>query len=249
MPNKTLLTIYETNARDLTVIKGFTGIIYPFYRSSGTNSSCGDTWFPWMGYFNLLPETEKQLYMVKPSLIDIELSERPLELIKKFLGKRADIFIHRIGNDESLAISCSIGGGLWSEFPELQKAIKVSEAIKPYLLRIEKELTITVEIPPPTQFFTFFTGIQCSASVCSGQAELAKLMERITTDEGKKLMHGSLFSVQDKKEFPGKAVLDSLRTTQTLKHTQSKKLANLGFLAVKLAQLPNPEDTNDFTIK
>lgn len=219
--NQSSLLIYITEARDLTVVKGQTGIIYPFYRSTGTNSLYSDTWFPWMGYFDRHPQLEKELYMVKPD--KIELSSHILVLIEKFLAENTLTFTARISNDEALAISCSIGGGIWSIYPELRLAIEASETIRPYLLSIINSPTIRIrQANQSREPFSYFEGIKYTGFVFSAHATLALLMEKITRKEGGKLLAGARFSIQDKKVFPTRAeleeILEFLKQTKQLPH-------------------------------
>lgn len=78
------ITVYKTGDRDLTVVKGVSGVLYPFYKSSGVNSGSSETWFPWMGYLEQHPLSKtdptfnNKLYMVKP--VERTLSEESKEL-------------------------------------------------------------------------------------------------------------------------------------------------------------------------
>lgn len=222
LSRKISLNIYRTEARDLTVVRGKTGIIYPFYRSTGANSLYSDTWFPWMGYFDHHPQVEKELYMVKPD--KAELSGEVLSLIGEVLGGNMPLFTARIGNDEALAISSSLGGGIWNIYPELCQTIQDCEAIEPYLLGIINSLIIRIRAKRSKDPFSYFEGLQCTGSVCSAHAALAKLMEDITREEAYKLLEGARFSIQDKKEFPTRAELQV--KTERLKPTQ--QLTNWG---------------------
>ena len=206
--NTDKVSIYKTEARDFTVIRGFSSFLYPFYCSTGQNSLCASTWFPWMGYFNFLPHNKSQLYMVKPfdkDRIDKEivqqdyLSEESLELIHHFLGKRAPYFIYRMGNDETLALSASLQGGIWAENSRFHKAILEAEAVKNYL-RVFKKIEVETSIEYASEKEVMFNGLYCSGKVVREHQAVAAEMEKITSAECKKKPH--LQSVQAIKCFP-----------------------------------------------
>ncbi|KTC86433.1 hypothetical protein [Legionella brunensis] len=203
-PNR--LTVYANPARDLVVIQGNSGVVYPFYKSSGRNSKSDQTWSPWMGYFEhhplhkTNPSFNNQIYMVKPTPSTI--SEEAQGIIRKHLGSNADNFIRRMGNDEALALSCSLGGGDWDKYPLLRQEIMAAESTKEFIKALTVAAIIPVDFPPiPSSKDPIpFNGIQYSGEVVPDQAILATSMETVTT----KVAAGyvTAFSVQDKKQFP-----------------------------------------------
>lgn len=204
--SKECATIYQTSARDITVIKGNSGVLYPFYRSLGINSSFGNTWLPWMGYFDRHPEVNLELYMVKPPLPP-EFSHDIEEIIHKFLKEKAPIFMGRIANEEALAISCSFGEGVWKTLPDFKKEIMQHPKIKEYLKNFGVHQLIPVQISAPTKRFARFAGIKYSGIVNGSHEKIASEMEKITKAECRKYV--SFFSIQDRKEFPTQKNLEN----------------------------------------
>lgn len=221
------INIYTNPARDLTVVQGRSGVLYPFYRSSGLNSSCDSTWFPWMGYFDKHPQEPNQIYMVKPSISD--LSTESKEIINKYLGSKADAFINRIGNDESLAISCSIGEGVWKEYPDMRKEIMNSNATKPYLKALIIDSTIPLEIQYKNTQRQRFRGKHTVVITSGLQAGMATAMEKATSEEctkyiSKPFFPTAKFSIQDKKEFPSQKNLKEMEQEKEQHIKQARQI-------------------------
>ena len=196
------ITVYENNARGITVIQGNSGVVYPFYRSTGSNSQSDQTWFPWMGYFDYHPNHDHQLYMVKP--VTQSLSEKSKKIIQKYLGsgEKSMHFICRMGNDESLAISCSLGGGEWEKHPNLREEIRYAGSTLDYIqmLRIVKFKSMETSSRYPADAIDYFSGKNCSGLVLKSQAVIARAMEKIVEQES--LKFSSTYFVQDVKNFP-----------------------------------------------
>lgn len=235
MNNPNEIVIHVIPGRHLTVVRGNSGVVYPFYKSTGKNSECQDLWFPWMGYFDALPEQEiypeyeHSIYMVKPS--NPSLSQESISSIIKYLGAKAAVFMWRIGNDETLAISCSLGGGYWDELPEFKKAIMSSEATQKYI----KSLTIVANkedrVTVPGQSLVHFSGRFFSGTVKAVEAAAAVKMENITAEESKK--YASVFSVQEQKHFPDNEQLDMLKEEiqgRRLRTNYLKRLKKFGYI-------------------
>ncbi|KTD08727.1 hypothetical protein [Legionella jamestowniensis] len=211
-PNR--VTVYANPARDLMVIQGNSGVVYPFYKSSGHNSNSDQTWSPWMGYFEHHPlqksdpSYNNQIYMVKPSPSTV--SEEAQEIIKKYLGGNAGNFIQRMGNDEALALSCSLGGGDWDKYPLLRAEIMAAESTKKFMKPLEITDVTRVDFPPiPSSKDPIpFVGIKCSGDVAPSQAVLATSMETITANVASGYV--TTFSVQDKKQFPTTTQVNNL---------------------------------------
>lgn len=207
------ITIYQIPGRYVTVIIGNSGIAYPFYQSTGINSDCSGTWFPWMGYFKQHPLSAEnpaflnQIYMVKPEKIG--LSDALVDLIYKHLGQKAENFIYRMGNDEALAISCCLGHGEWEKYPELREAILTDKTTKKYLKTFEiEDMDMQVSIPK-TRKQILFNGLHCKVQIDASQAIVAQLMEKITSTQASKYLY--LFSIQQKDEFPATKELQTKR--------------------------------------
>lgn len=237
--SKECATIYQTCARDITVIKGNSGILYPFYRSTGINSSFIDTWFPWMGYFDRDPEVNIALYMVKPPLPP-QFSRDIEGIICKFLDKTALVFMARMANEEALAISCSLGEGIWKTIPEFKKEIMQHPEIKKYLKNFGEKQTIFVEISPPTKRFARFSGINYAGIVKASHEKVASVMEKIIKEECSKYI--SFFSIQDRKEFPSQ---NSIENRPYRKQSGTHYLINHGFLGEKTSSIKNSEEIQD----
>ncbi|KTD19040.1 hypothetical protein [Legionella jordanis] len=198
------LNAYVTQARTITVIKGNSGVLYPFYNSSGFNSKSLGTWFPWMGYLsypNDDPSTH-EVYMVKP--VTKTVSEETAEIIKKHLKENADNFISRMGNDEAVAISCSLGGGEWDKFPKMREEIMEAKAtskfIKPVSNIIFRESFIEDLTETEKNTVIDFSGIACNGPVKNSHAKMASHMEAIINEESERYV--SNYSIQQKKDFP-----------------------------------------------
>ncbi len=204
------VTVYENKGRSLTVIKGNSGVVYPFYRSTGTNSHSDRTWFPWMGYFAHHPLHEKQLYMVKP--ITQSLSEESKEIIRKYLGSAEKYvhFIYRMGNDESLTISCSLGGGEWAKHPKLREEIMYADSTRDYFQVLRIRTVKSMKAPPryPADDIDYFAGKNCSGLVLKSQAVIASAMEKIIDQISSRF--SSSYSVQEKKNFPSTEELSDI---------------------------------------
>lgn len=197
--------IYCIPGRHMTAVKGNSGVVYPFYKSTGHNSESANTWFPWMGYFAAHPNPLRQIslrhsiYMVKPNTQSV--SQELISIIETHLGESALNFIIRMGNDEAIALSCSLGGGVWNEYTILRQDILAAQAIQPYL----KTFTlIPYETEAITSLFpkglTQFNGQNYSGIVSTVEARAAKQMEQITAEECRR--YGSTYVVQAKKFFP-----------------------------------------------
>ena len=236
------INIYTNPARDLTVVQGQSGVLYPFYRSSGLNSSCDSTWFPWMGYFDKHPQEPNQIYMVKPPISD--LSNQSKKVIKKYLGSKAGAFISRMGNDESLAISCSIGEGVWEQYPDMRKEIMNSNATKPYLKALIIDSTIPLEVQYKGSQRQYFKGRHSSVKTSGLQANMAIAMEKATSEECSKYISKPFFptekfSIQDKKEFPSQKNLKKMEQEkeQHIKYVRQIREKYLQKLGIKRPQV------------
>ncbi|WP_419420090.1 hypothetical protein ACNVED_01985 [Legionella sp. D16C41] len=213
-----MITIYETAARNLTVVQGNSGVIYPFYKSSGKNSGFEGIWAPWMGYFAEHPKAAQQIYMVKPSTAS--LSSELIKIIEAHCTKlETESLMARMGNDEALAISCALGGGVWTERPSFCEAIKNAVCIKPFLKEIIVHHVETVSLPTsdkenPAQTVNF-KGKNYKGNVLKTQAEMATIMEKIITQESANIQTSKKFNyvIQDRKKFP---------TTKQLKNIASE---------------------------
>ncbi|MGQ3889520.1 hypothetical protein ACQUW5_10870 [Legionella sp. CNM-1927-20] len=226
---KNVLKVYNTPARDLTVIKGVSGVVYPFYKSSGVNSKSDGTWFPWMGYFEPDPRGgadpvyANTINMAKPNTVSI--SGKLQDIIKEYLKEKAPLFIKRMGNDEALALSCCLGGGVWDTYPKLRVEISWEISTGRYI----KELRIGPQFdekPQPLskkdgEKLVDFKGIKYSGKVLRSQAEMAHLMEEITANEISELIY--TYSIQQEGYFPLTSMLpeissqgSKLKTTEDL---------------------------------
>ncbi|KTD67732.1 hypothetical protein Lste_0890 [Legionella steelei] len=245
---------YQTQARTITLVKGNSSVLYPFYTSSGLNSNSKETWFPWMGYVDY-PDGDSskgEVYMVKP--VTRSVSEEPAAILKKYLVDKAvatciserpatitqlmkeklgpeaallfdsgmelddeiiktikehyhaiaNSFISRMGNDEALAISCSLGGGEWDKYPEMRQEIMNANATAKFIKPIEKltytESPIRVMTEPEKQELIDFKGIVCTGMVKRSHAEMATHMEKIIREESQRYV--STYFIQEKKKFP-----------------------------------------------
>ncbi|WP_131783611.1 hypothetical protein [Legionella gresilensis] len=211
-----LITVYETAARDLTVIQGNSSVVYPFYKSSGKNSGIEGIWAPWMGYFKKHPEHDNQVYMTKPGVSS--LSPAVTEVIKRnCTEKEAASLIARMGNDEALAISCSMGGGIWAERPAFRAELQSVDCLKPYLQAIEigntKKVPLVIGAEEERQLVDF-KGKRYKGKVLGNQAIMAKTMEEITAHESARfcLSRTSTYLVQDNRSFPKTEQLARINT-------------------------------------
>lgn len=212
--NQGQFTVYITRGRDLTVIQGHSGVLYPFYRSSGHNSGSQNSWFPWLGYFNEHPLLSHQIYMAKPPISDF--SPEVHKILKEHLGlQAAENLILRMGNNEALALSCAIGGGVWNN-EALKNAINECEALKSYRKELSIYTTIQVEMPLSDKSDREFRGKDCTVTVPSEQADVAEIMEKVTSQEIQKHLSTLSFSIQDRKEFPSQQKLDELLLEKNL---------------------------------
>lgn len=239
--SKECATIYQTSARDITVVKGNSGVLYPLYRSSGMNSSFSNTWFPWMGYFDRHPEANLELYMVKPPLPP-QFSHETERIIYKFLSLKAPVFMARMANEEALAISCSLGEGIWKTIPDFKKEIMQHPETKKYLKNFEEQQTILVETPPPTRRLAHFTGVNYSGIVKGSHEKIAHEMEKIIKEECSKYI--SFFSIQDRKEFPTQKTMEN---SSSEKQNGTSYLVKHGFLSEKPSPVKNSAEMQDKT--
>lgn len=216
------LTVYANPARDLTAVQGKSGVVYPFYKSSGANSKSDQTWSPWMGYFDHHPKQETdpsfkgQVYMVKPS--PSILSEEAKGIIKRYLGDNANNFIQRMGNDEALAISCSLGGGDWEKYPRLRAEIMQAESTKKFIipeLQVGTTLPLKIAPLPPTNEPIDFAGKKCVGKIVPAQANIASAMETATALASTGYV--TAFSVQDKKQFPTTNQVNAIMAAKMVK--------------------------------
>ncbi|CEK11431.1 hypothetical protein [Legionella hackeliae] len=241
------ITIYNIPGRDITVVQGNSGIVYPFYKSTGHNSQSQETWFPWMGYFaphplgQTLVQFKNEIYMVKPGPCSV--SEKVQEIIKKHLGNKANSFIHRFGNDEALAISCSFGGGEWEKNPGLKDEIINSSPLNKYVkkLKIEAVNQVQVQIPQKRKLIRF-VGKNCSCTAYNIQAIVAEKMETITAEESKKYV--SEFLVQDRQNFPS---ADDLFSIECSSHARRIRFNYLDKLGHKSPARENTHELNSIT--
>ncbi|MCW8397774.1 hypothetical protein OQJ26_03095 [Legionella sp. PATHC038] len=206
------ITVYKTGDRDLTVVKGVSGVLYPFYKSSGVNSGSSETWFPWMGYLEQHPLSKtdptfnNKLYMVKP--VERTLSEESKGIIRNHLGALADTFISRMGNDEALAISCSFGGGEWDKekHPGFRNDILSAFSTKKFVLPIKEEDILYKEaimesIPEVEKDEVVdFVGKGYEGQIMNSHAKMATHVENIIAQESDKYV--SSYSIQDEQRFP-----------------------------------------------
>lgn len=207
------LTVYANPARDLVVVQGNSGVVYPFYKSSGVNSKSDQTWSPWMGYFDHHPmqksdpSFKNQIYMVKP--ITSTLSEETQAIIKKHLGSNAGNFIQRMGNDECLAISCTLGGGDWDKYPLFKEEIMHAESTKQFIrdIRIAGAKDVILPPMPSSKTPVPFEGVKCSGDVLPSHAIMAKSMEGLTAEVAAGYVTN--YSVQNKQQFPTTAEVNA----------------------------------------
>lgn len=235
-PNR--LTVYANPARDLVVIQGNSGVVYPFYKSSGKNSKSDQTWAPWMGYFDHHPlqrtdaSYNNQIYMVKPTPCTV--SAEAQGIIRKYLGGNADNFIQRMGNDEALALSCSIGGGDWAKYPLMRQEIMAAESTKKFVKNLSIVAESAVDFPPiPSSTPTIaFDGIKCSGPVVPSQAILASSMESVTA----KVASGyvTAFSVQAKKQFPTTTQVNAAMAQQAAREASVSATAEVSLPKAKV---------------
>ncbi|WED43599.1 hypothetical protein [Legionella cardiaca] len=221
------LTVYHMPGRNITVVQGNSGVVYPFYKSTGYNSQSDETWLPWMGYFapHPLEECKNQLYMAKPGICS--LSPEIIGILKKHLNQNTLNFIGRLGNDESLIISSCLGGGEWSRFPDLRKELMNLRTIKKYIKHIEIASIKNIELPlSASRELVLFKGINCTHLVLASQAIVADKMESLTTEESSKYV--SDFYVQDKERFPSLNDLTDLRDARHASQIRFKYLQKLG---------------------
>ena len=245
MSSSNSIVIHEIPGRHVTVVQGNSGVVYPFYRSTGINSQNADTWLPWMGYFDAHPEQEKNIddknsiYMVKPNTYSLSLEMKTI--IKKHLNDPAS-FIARLGNDEALAISCSIGNGVWTKYPHLKEEIMDCESLQKYLKTIEISEIQRTSLSVSKDKLVQFNGRHYTGIVRSFQAVIAVKMEHITEIESKK--YASIYSVQAKEYFPSTEELDSLyqltNTPPEVQTTPTSGLENFGFM--KPAEKKQPDN-------
>jgi len=83
---------------------------FPFYRSSGNNSSYPNTWFVFHGFLEQPDKDMPRGYLIKPSTHWI-----PIKLERKILAlfdNNQELLI-RFGSLPCLLISSLLGGGLW----------------------------------------------------------------------------------------------------------------------------------------
>ncbi|CEG59015.1 hypothetical protein [Legionella fallonii] len=238
--NKDRITIYENSARDMTVVQGNSTVIYPFYKSSGHNSQSDQTWFPWMGYFDLHPGQKNQLYMVKPNTQSMSASS--IAIIQKYLGAgdKATNFISRMGNDEALAISCSLGGGEWHKYPKFREEIITADATKSYIKLLELESVKKMVLKAPkTNAPVSFKGKGCSGEAMEVQAAMATAMENVVSKETPKFV--SAYSVQDKKRFPKTNELAGIAELSHAKAIRDSYISKLS--SMKKLSSPQPQDS------
>ncbi|KTC91238.1 hypothetical protein OQJ18_13645 [Fluoribacter dumoffii] len=253
---------YKTQARTITLIKGNSSVLYPFYTSSGLNSNSKETWFPWMGYLSFPAGefTKGEVYMVKPvnwtvskeavdilhkymvdkafeyfirersdnailKLIEEEFGfrdaimfengaddEEVIGFIKEHYQQVADSFIRRMGNDEALAISCSLGGGEWAKYPEMREEIMRANSTAKFIKPIE---SITYTENPIREMsekeqneLIAFKGIACEGKVKRSHAEMATHMEGLILQESQRYV--SSYFIQEKKDFPATEQVNDL---------------------------------------
>ncbi len=198
------ITAYVTQARTITSIKGNSTVVYPFYNSSGVNSNSMGTWFPWMGYFKhpIDDPTCRDLYMVKP--VTRTVSAEAAAILTTHLKDDAPSFINRMGNDEALAISCSLGGGDWDKYPKMREEIMSASCTSKFIKPIEKFTLndrLVQELPEEEKNqIVNFNGVACHSLAKKSHAEMAVHMEGIVQQESERYV--SCYSIQKTQAFP-----------------------------------------------
>ena len=198
------INAYVTQARTITSIKGNSTVVYPFYNSSGVNSNSMGTWFPWMGYFKRPSDDPscRDLYMVKP--VNRTVSEEAAAILTAHLKEEAESFISRMGNDDALAISCSLGGGDWDKYPKMREEIMSAGCTSKFIKPIEK-LTLNErlvqELPGEEKNqIVNFNGLACNVLAKRSHAEMAAHLEDIVQQESERYV--SSYSIQRTQTFP-----------------------------------------------
>lgn len=204
--------VYPVPGRHIMVLKGNSGVVYPFYKSTGTNSHSAETWFPWMGYFAAHPLVDNSIVMVKPNTQSV--SEELILIIFPYLAKRTAEFIYRMGNDEAIALSCILGGGEWEKYPLLREEILTAAVIQPFLKKITMAVYDAGTTAATTTELTQFNGKHYSGMVHNIEAMAAEQMERLTAEESSHYI--SPYLMQDKMIFP---------TTEQLQKLMKKKFS------------------------
>ncbi|STX28857.1 Uncharacterised protein [Legionella beliardensis] len=224
------ITIYENPARDLTAVQGNSSVVYPFYKSSGNNSKSDQTWFPWMGYFDKHPKNPNELYMVKPDVKS--LSAETKAIIRQHLGTNevSENLISRMGNDEALAISCSLGGGVWATYPKLREDIMMASATKDYIKMLHVEAVKEMQVPPAQKGLTPFIGKRYEGEAFDSHVGMATAMEGVVARQAAKFV--STYSVQDKGKFPKTQELESIAQLSHGKSIRDNYIAKLDKLGL-----------------
>ncbi|MCP0914021.1 hypothetical protein NKV53_06615 [Legionella sp. 27cVA30] len=289
---------YKTQARTITVIKGNSSVLYPFYTSSGFNSNSKETWFPWMGYLDYPDKNpaEGKIYMVKP--VTCSVSKESADILKKYLVEKAskqcitegsdeaisklieekfdhraammfeigtddekiikfvrehyqtvaDSFIRRMGNDEALAISCSLGGGEWDKYPEMRKEIMGANSTAKFIKPIEK-ITYTENLvkdlsETEKEELTDFKGVACEGKVKRSHAEMATHLESIIQQESKRYV--SKYFIQEEKDFPTTEQVNELvQATHHARELRDKYVGCISKLVQKERQKEKANQPHD----
>lgn len=134
----------------------------------------------------------------------MELDEKIIADIKEYYQNMANSFIRRMGNDEALAISCSLGGGEWDKYPEMREEIMKANSTAKFVKHIEKVTETDNPIrdmsPIEKDELVDFKGIACEGTVKRSQAEMATHLESITKQESQRYV--SNYFIQEKRTFP-----------------------------------------------
>ncbi|KTD19094.1 hypothetical protein [Legionella jordanis] len=146
----------------------------------------------------LAPGAAKILYS------GLDPDEELTAIIKQHFEGVAESFINRMGNDEALAISCSLGGGVWEKYPEMRDEIMSATPTAKFIKPIEKitytESPIRNMSAEEKKQLVDFEGTVCKGKVKKSHAEMASHMESLIQKESQRFV--SKYFIPAKKDFP-----------------------------------------------